>query len=67
MERFKRWRLIVFLFFRVFLISSQSIRRALEVPSLQEPPVLGRALECLKAMTGTVNTVIESVATTAGQ
>lgn len=54
-------------FSRVFPTSSQSIRRALGAPSLQEPLALVQALECLRAMTGTVNTAIGSVATTAGQ
>lgn len=53
--------------FRVFLTSSQSTRRASEAPSPQEGKAPGRAPGCLRATTGTVNTAIESVATTAGQ
>lgn len=53
--------------FRVFLTSSQSTRRASEAPSPQEGRAPGRAPGCLRATTGTVNTAIESVATTAGQ
>lgn len=53
--------------FRVSPTYSQSTRRALEVPSLQEPPAPVRAPAGLTATTGRVNTAIGSVAATAGQ
>lgn len=52
---------------RVSPTFNQSIRRALGVPSLQEPLARVQAPEWLRATTGTVNTAIGSVATTAGQ
>lgn len=56
-----------FISFRVSPTYSQSTRRALEVPSLQEPLALVRDPVGLTATTGRVNTAIGSVAATAGQ
>lgn len=57
----------LFICSRVSPTYSQSTRRALEAPSLQEPLALVRAPVCLTATTGRVNTAIGSVAATAGQ